>query len=384
MNDDDLTIDLFAGPGGWDQGARMLSMPGRIIGLEWDAAACATAIAAGHERYCADLSLVAVDKFGPFRGLIASPPCQSYSIAGKGLGKFDKPRILARVGRIRGAGRWLHYSREGWHDDKSPLVLEPLRWALQGEPEWIALEQVPAVLPFWEAVADVLRDHGYSVATGILSAEKYGVPQTRKRAILAASRRDVATLPEPTHVLPVTIGEALPHRVGWAMHAIRGAGMTARHGARPGRHSDEPSFTVRAWAHSRSVWSRGDAADHPTSDELATLQSFPSGYPWQGAKTRRDEQIGNAIPPLLAAAVLGELHGLPWQHLSDDMFRPQVAPWEDAVAPGSIDRERPAFVAECTKECGWVGHRQFSSVTAEREGEDHECYMASMEDEPRL
>jgi len=199
MDAHDLIIDLFAGPGGWDEGARMLGIPGRILGLEWDEAACATALAAGHDRYQADLSLVAVDKFGPIHGLIASPPCQAWSLAGKGLGKLDQPRIMAHLARIRDASRWLHYSREGWRDDRSPLVLEPVRWALEGHPEWIACEQVPAVLPFWQAFADVLTDHGYSVATGILSAERYGVPQTRKRAILVASRGDFHGLPKPTH-----------------------------------------------------------------------------------------------------------------------------------------------------------------------------------------
>lgn len=317
---DDLVVDLFAGPGGWDEGARMLGMPGRVIGLESDKAACATAEAAGHARYRADLSLVAVDKFGPFRGEIASPPCQAFSPAGKGLGKLDKPRILTHVERIRTAGRWLHYSRDGWHDDRSPLVLEPLRWALVGRPEWIACEQVPAVLPLWEAFAEVLRDHGYSVATGTLSAERYGVPQTRQRAILVASRVAEATLPGAVVAEPLAIEDVLPPRAGWELHPIRGAGIIERHGARPGRASTAPAPTIRAWAHSRSEWRRGDMREHPTSDELATLQSFPTGYPWHGSKTTRDRQIGDAIPPLLAAAILGALLDLPgWRDVCASM-----------------------------------------------------------------
>ncbi|MEV6647776.1 DNA cytosine methyltransferase [Amycolatopsis sp. NPDC051371] len=53
--------------------------------------------------------------------------------------------------------------------------------------------------PVWEAVAEVLRREGYSVDTGLLAAEEFGVPQTRSRAILVAKRSGTTVLPTPTY-----------------------------------------------------------------------------------------------------------------------------------------------------------------------------------------
>jgi hypothetical protein len=81
-----LIVDLFAGPGGWSTGLRALGLAD--IGIEWDAAACATRVAEGHLTIQGDVSTVPIE---PFRGkvntLIASPPCQAWSLAGKQQGR---------------------------------------------------------------------------------------------------------------------------------------------------------------------------------------------------------------------------------------------------------------------------------------------------------
>ncbi|MEV6841104.1 hypothetical protein AB0N17_42640 [Streptomyces sp. NPDC051133] len=76
-------------------------------------------------------------------------------------------------------------------DERTGLVLEPLRWTLEsldgGRPyRTVMLEQVPTVLPVWEAMAVILRAEGYTVVTGRMNAEEYGVPQTRAPPVSAA------------------------------------------------------------------------------------------------------------------------------------------------------------------------------------------------------
>lgn len=96
-------IDLFAGPGGWDEGVRELGLA--PYGIELDPDACATARAAGHYRHRADVArtepLMAANAWGPVEGLIASPPCQGFSTAGHGRGRADSVHMLAELDAVR-------------------------------------------------------------------------------------------------------------------------------------------------------------------------------------------------------------------------------------------------------------------------------------------
>lgn len=188
-------LDLFAGPGGWDEGLRPLGIA--PLGIEWDEAACETRRAAGHPTLQADVAALDPLDFAPCELLIASPPCQAFSAAGKGDGHKDVPTIL-RVARDLGDGRDTRTTAE-LADARSLLIVEPLRWALALRPMYIALEQVPPVLPLWQVFGEALRGLGYSVWTGVLSAETFGVPQTRKRAILMASLAGPVVPPRATH-----------------------------------------------------------------------------------------------------------------------------------------------------------------------------------------
>ncbi|MZG03976.1 DNA cytosine methyltransferase [Streptomyces sp. SID5614] len=336
-------LDLFAGPGGWSQGLRALGV--REIGLEIDAAACATRRAAGHLTIRTD---VATYPTGPLAGrvvgLIGSAPCQPFSSAGLGAGHDDMHLCHQALDDLARGTDTRPLLRTACSDPRSLLVAEPLRYALDLHPEWVALEEVPAAQPLFEHTARILRTRGYSTWVGILNAADHGVPQTRRRAVLMASRTRTATPPEPTHAetaqpetlfgpgrLPwVSMGEAIGCPTGevttrgnhtsggtrfsttapaWALTG-RARSWTLRVGNRPNatrRTLDRPAPTLLFGHALKNVsWhdDHGTPARQLDAAEAAVLQGFPTDYPWQGSRTKQFEQIGNAVPPPLATAIL--------------------------------------------------------------------------------
>ncbi len=189
-----LAVDLCAGSG-WAVACQRLGIS--ELGIEIMPEAIATRDAMG--VYTQDVSIADLpDSFcsqAPIQ--IAGPPCQTFSMAGSGAGRQALNDVLDRITLFRDHGI---FTRGGSGDPRTWLVLEPLRLAVGGLPTFVVWEQVPPVLPVWEACAAVLTSYGYSTWTGILHSEQYGVPQTRKRAFLIARRDGVtAAPPVPTH-----------------------------------------------------------------------------------------------------------------------------------------------------------------------------------------
>lgn len=286
-----MIVDLFAGPGGWDEG---LSMLGRddVVGIELDKDAVACREAAGHGTIVADVTALDPYDFAGAEGLIASPPCQSFSIAGKGA---------------------------GLDDDRGPLVFEIIRWAKAIRPYWIACEEVKEVLPIWKMFTSELRHMGYKAWAGLLNAADYGVPQVRKRAFLMASRSPFS-LPTQTHGKQADFDLFQSGLKPWVT-AAQALNLPDACKTRENQWAwDRPATTVvrsfRPEVIAAPKWrgpGDGPRQNAPgslvvTEQELKLLQGIRHDYPITAkAATKRLSLIGAFLPPAWAAAVLSPL-----------------------------------------------------------------------------
>lgn len=328
-------LDLYAGPGGWDEALRLLDVH-LVEGVELDPDACATATAAGHLRTRGDIRTLDPLDFDDVTGLIASPPCQKFSAAGKGEGVAtidDLNLALAEIadGRDCSEAAAAHgiVTSEG---NSATLVLEPMRFVRDLLPRWIAFEEVKEVLPVWETYAEILTAIGYSVWTGVLNAADYGVPQTRRRAFLMASRDGHVTRPKPTHSATeewtlfderkpwMTMAEAL----GWGEAECVAANALAPEPARDPARALWPLWRpattiVRSFrpdivaVPGYRMPGDGPRQNQPgsiyvTPEQMATLQAIRTDYPFTArGLTKRLSLIGAILPPPQAMAVLKPL-----------------------------------------------------------------------------
>jgi DNA (cytosine-5)-methyltransferase 1 len=309
--------DLFCGASGWSVAARDLGLD--TIGYDLSPAAVATSRAAGFTVRLVDLTDHHPE---PCDGIVASPPCQPFSVAGL---------------------------KHGRNDTRSRLALAVWHWANHSQPRWVAVEQVEGAAPMVNRLAAMLTTIGYHTALRLVDAETFGVPQTRRRIVLMAHRERTPGQPRTTHSrynrryphrlqrgLPrwVTMAEALHWDDGrpwgpdghpeqhWVSHGEEVLDLSL-----PARPPDvdpatawlreRPATTVVSRYRSDVIASPGWRTGAPrqnapgsvtvTVAEAGVLQGFPPCYPWQGSAQTQYRLVGNAFPPPVAKAVIEEL-----------------------------------------------------------------------------
>ena len=282
-------VELFAGAGGASVGLYRAGFHHELC-VEFNQDACRTLSDAGFPALCEDVGRLTSTP--PALLWWASPPCQPFSQAGKRQGAED--------------------TRDGY----------PLLWRLfdvtPHRPTWLLIENVAGLLMhrkkrcgdptgcpgcYFAVLLEEARSRFEWVEYRVLDAADYGVPQHRRRVILACGPYALQW-PEATHgkgrVPFVSMSDVLG-----SMHIedAQGSQVVAKALWKYRASSlDGPSRAIGTRSNASVLI--GERVRRLTVEECATLQGFPVDYPFCGNKTSRYRQVGNAVPPEMAR-VLG-------------------------------------------------------------------------------
>lgn len=239
--------------------------------------------------------------------LDGSPPCQGFSTAGK--------RVL--------------------DDPRNSLFREHLRLVRELQPRHVVIENVSGMIKgkmkvVAGEVVSALKAEGYRVTAGLCEAWWFGVPQHRPRVFFVGSRDSTPCLPKPSHLRPVTSGQALrgiepdevilPMNPGQRLMATHlqpgetGVDVMRRLGRKGGWFScamlnpSKPSCTITKQDRGKATlfhWNRR----HVSVREALVLTGFPPDYILPGKFKDRWARVGNSVAPPVAAAIARALDG---------------------------------------------------------------------------
>jgi DNA (cytosine-5)-methyltransferase 1 len=331
-------IDLFAGCGGLTLGLQMTGRFEPIFAVEFDPDAADTYERNFGRHLARDdsgdpLPIEQVTEFPAADIVVGGPPCQGFS-----------PLNMRGVGLER-RGLWREYLRALQEAD-------PVVFVMENVPELLRSAEFAA---FAQAAEDKL---GFRVEGRIMNAADYGVPQTRRRAIVIGSRIGEIDWPSQTHWQP---SQAAPGRPPWRTFRDAVAGLSLapsgknwhnprnpkpltveRYKTIPGEGEgrfdlaarrpditpacwlrkksgstdvfgrlwwDRPAFTIRTEFYKPEKGRYLHPSEHRpiTVREAARCMSFTDDFSFpplgEQSMTSVAKQIGNAVPPLLARAV---------------------------------------------------------------------------------
>lgn len=325
-------IDLFSGAGGLSLGLRSANWHVSTA-VEFDAHA-----AASHElnfgktkQLCTDIRNIDFNQFRGIDLIAGGPPCQPFSVSGKRLGS----------------------------EDARDMVPEFIRAVREAKPRAFLMENVAGLASaqfsdYLDARIEELQALGYCVFAKVLNAANFGVAQNRQRLFLVglktSAKLGAFSFPEPTHG-PVagvpfeTVRRILKNvpddtpnnaKVVFCKNPVLRkspfAGMMFNGKGRP-INLDGLSHTIPASAggnrthivdklgitkkyHAELLAGKTprvgelEGVRRLTVRESARVQSFPDSFVFTGKQSTRYSQVGNAVPPKLAATVANSVRSV--------------------------------------------------------------------------
>ncbi|WP_287130252.1 DNA cytosine methyltransferase [Candidatus Cyanaurora vandensis] len=247
----------------------------------------------------------------PFEGLfVGGPPCQPFSIAAN-----------------QRFARWSDdFKRVGFlHEKNGSLLFDFLRLIIEFRPQAFVIENVSGLRSIDNGAqlamaVEQLQINGYHVEEPfVLNAAHYGVPQQRLRLFIIGTRgRSVFNRPVPraesisagsildSGIAKLLNSETREHKAESILRYMRlDYGRRDQLGRVDRLDPSLPSKTVIAGG----TGGGGRSHLHPeiprtlSVRECARLQTFPDNYVFIGASARQFTQVGNAVPPALAAQI---------------------------------------------------------------------------------
>ncbi|KAF2655768.1 S-adenosyl-L-methionine-dependent methyltransferase [Lophiostoma macrostomum CBS 122681] len=158
------------------------------------------------------------------------------------------------------------------------------------------------------------NEAGYDVRYKIQDLAEFGLPQRRKRLLMIAARRGqpLPPFPKPTHG-DASSGLKRFFSVYDALDPLRRMSPLAApdpyHNPDDLKRIKKEPYEPRNKLLKGAITKNGGDSYHysgtrkHTARELALFQSFPWDYQFCGPQTKAKEQIGNAFPPVMAAAL---------------------------------------------------------------------------------
>ena len=240
---------------------------------------------------CHEVFLTPETRFPKADVVIGGPPCQPFSVIGHQRGLRD--------------------SRDGF-----PAFISAIE---QVDPQVWLFENVRGLSyrnkGYRDEILGALRALGYKVEPHLINAVHYGVPQNRERFIVVGHRGHFEFPPQVPYVVPAgaalgALARSVPPDSRFltpSMDAYVARYEKASHCVRPrDLRMNEPArtLTCRNLAGATSDMHRIRLPDgrrrRLSVREAARLQSFPDWFAFSGSETDAFNQIGNAVPPLLA------------------------------------------------------------------------------------